>query len=130
MTLKITTSLLAGAIVLALPMMAAAQTGARTAPVGTPDAPAAVSPFAPLATITESFDTLGGVSPNQCPTAWICSNVSSPLGRTNWSQGNDTVFPPQARPTTRYTAAHLNNPTGANTMSNCVLTRVMPSADG
>ena len=130
MTLKITTSLLAGAITLALPMMATAQTGSRTAPGASPDAPAAVSPFAPLATITESFDTLGGVSPNQCPTGWICSNVSSPLGTTNWFQGNDVVFPAQAGPVTGYIATNFNNTTGTNTISNWLITPVMQFGAG
>ncbi|MBK7146398.1 MAG: choice-of-anchor J domain-containing protein [Xanthomonadales bacterium] len=130
MNLKITTSLLAGAIVLALPMMAAAQTGARTAPVGTPDAPAAASPFAPLATITESFDVVPGTDPNQCPTGWICSNVSSPLGTTNWFQGNDVVFPAQAGPTTGYIATNFNNTTGTGDISNWLITPVMQFGNG
>lgn len=129
MTLKITTSLLAGAIALALPMMAAAQTGARTASDAAPEAPAAVAPYAPLATITESFDALGGVSPNQCPTGWICSNVSSPLGTTNWfQQAASPPFPAQAG--AGYIAANFNNTTGTNTISNWLITPVMQFGNG
>lgn len=130
MTSKFTTSMLAGAIALALPMMAAAQTGARTASDAAPEAPAAVAPYAPLATIAESFDTLGGTSPNQCPTGWICSNVSLPLGITNWFQGNDAVFPAQAGPTTGYIGTNFNNTTGANTISNWLITPVMQFGNG
>jgi hypothetical protein len=129
MTSKFTTSLLAGAIALALPLMAAAQTGARTTPDATPDSPSAVAPYAPLATITESFDALGGTSPNQCPTGWICSNVSSPLGVTNWfQQSASPPFPAQAG--TGYIAANFNNTSGAGTISNWLITPVMQFGTG
>lgn len=120
---------LSAAIVFGLPAVSVAQTGARggTPEVGTP---AAVAPYAPLATITESFDTLAGTSPNQCPTGWICSNVSSPLGSTNWFQGNSGVFPAQAGPATGYIGANFNNTTGANTISNWLITPVMQFGNG
>lgn len=128
MTLKITTSLLAGAITLALPMMATAQTGSRTAPGGSPETPAAVSPFAPLATITESFDVVPGTDPNKCPAGWICSNVSATLGSTNWFQGNPAVFAAQAG--AGYIGANFNNTTGTNTISNWLITPVMQFGAG
>ena len=130
MTCKITTSLLAGAIALALPMMTTAQTSARKAPTGASVAPAAIAPFAPLATITESFDTLIGTTPNQCPTGWTCSNVSTPLGTSNWFQGNDTVFPSQAGPTTGYIGANFNNTGGTGIISNWLISPVVQFGTG
>lgn len=125
---KFTLSLLAGAIALAIPMLASAQT-ARTAADASPEVPAAVAPYSPLATITESFDALGGVSPNQCPTGWICSNVSSPLGTTNWfQQSASPPFPAQAG--AGYIGANFNNTTGANTISNWLITPVMQFGTG
>ena len=119
---------------LALPFAAGAQTGART-PVETggkgPMAPMAVAPFAPNATLTESFDTLPGTSPNQCPAGWTCTNLSAPLGSTNWFQGSSTTFPAQAGPVTGYIAANFNNTTGgAGVISNWLLTPQVNFATG
>ncbi|HWS25655.1 MAG TPA: choice-of-anchor J domain-containing protein, partial [Xanthomonadales bacterium] len=118
---------------LILPLAAGAQTGTRS-PVETggkgPMAPMAVSPFAPNATLVESFDALAGTSPNQCPTGWTCTNLSSPLGSTNWFQGNSAVFPAQAGPVTGYIATNFNNTTGDNTISNWLLTPQVNFATG
>ncbi len=130
MTLKITTSLLAGAVALAIPMLATAQTGARTAGDASPAAPAAAAPYSPLATITESFDTIPGTDPNKCPTGWICSNVSASIGSTNWFQGNSGVFPAQAGPVTGYIGANFNSTTGNNTISNWLISPVMQFGTG
>ena len=119
---------LAVAAFLCVPGLATAQTSARVAPVGPSPAPMAVSPFAPAATITESFDVLPGTAPNQCPTGWICSNVSSPAGSTNWFQGNTVVFTAQAG--AGYIGANYNNTTGANTISNWLITPVMQFGTG
>ncbi|GMU42765.1 MAG: choice-of-anchor J domain-containing protein [Xanthomonadales bacterium] len=122
-TLRYTTaSLLASALL--LPLAAGAQTGARVpaeaGPKG-PVTPLQISPFAPNATLTESFDVLGGVSPNQCPTGWTCDNNSVAGGSSSWFQGNSGVFPAQAGPATGYIAANFNNTTGTNTISNWLI---------
>lgn len=69
------------------------------------------------ANFTEGFDditTLAG-------SGWSQQNLSTPVGTTNWFQGNDTVFPSQAGGTTSYIAANFNNTTGANTISNWLM---------
>jgi hypothetical protein len=49
-------------------------------------------------------------------------NNSVPVGSTNWFQGNATVFVAQSGATTSYIGANFNNTTGANTISNWLLT--------
>ncbi len=53
---------------------------------------------------------------------WTLTNQSSPVGTSGWFQGNETVFPAQAGATTAYIAANFNNTTGANTISNWLIT--------
>jgi len=77
----------------------------------------ATSAFA-TADFTEGFDditTLAG-------SGWAQSNQSTTVGSTNWFQGNDTVFPSQAGAPTAYIGANFNNTTGANTISNWLVT--------
>lgn len=128
MSLNHRTTLLAVAVALALPALSMAQTNARTASSGPNPAPAAVAIYAPNATITESFDVLAGASPNQCPTGWTCSNVSAPLGTTNWFQGNPTVFAAQAG--AGYIGTNYNNTAGTGTISNWLITPVMQFGTG
>ena len=67
----------------------------------------------PVATnvINETFDV---VSP--LPTGWAANNLSSPIGLTNWFQGNAAVF--GANSGTGYIGANFNNVAGASTISN------------
>lgn len=53
---------------------------------------------------------------------WTLTNQSSPVGTTGWFQGNANVFPAQAGATTAYIGANFNNTTGANTISNWLIT--------
>jgi hypothetical protein len=99
----------------------AADTGARTPGDAAPVAPAN-QVFLPNAVITEGFDALAGTAPNLCPTGWTCTNLSTPLGATNWFQGNATVFPAQAGAPTSYIGANFNNTTGTGTISNWLIT--------
>ncbi|WP_313914959.1 choice-of-anchor J domain-containing protein, partial [Tahibacter sp.] len=72
----------------------------------------------PSVTVDQGFDditTLAGIG-------WLTSNNSLPLGSTSWFQGNDTVFPAQAGPVTSYIGANFNNTTGANTITNWLVT--------
>jgi hypothetical protein len=68
--------------------------------------------------INEGFDvitTLPGAG-------WVQTNNSVPIGSTNWFQGNATVFPAFNGATDSYIGANFNNTTGANTISNWLLT--------
>ncbi|HEX8370485.1 MAG TPA: choice-of-anchor J domain-containing protein, partial [Pyrinomonadaceae bacterium] len=68
--------------------------------------------------ISEGFENI-----TQLPAAgWFMQNNSTPTGTTGWFQGNSAVFPAQAGPVTSYIAANFNNTTGANTISNWLLT--------
>jgi uncharacterized repeat protein (TIGR01451 family) len=100
--------------------LAVAQTSSRTAPAGSEPAPQPNSQFLPNAVITEAFDTVPG-SPNGCPTGWNCQNRSTTVGSTGWFQGNPAVFPAQAGATNAYIGANFNNTTGADTISNWLI---------
>ena len=49
-------------------------------------------------------------------------NNSSPLGSTDWFQGNDAVFPAQSGAATAYIAANFNNSGSPGIISNWLLT--------
>ncbi|MFO0837000.1 MAG: choice-of-anchor J domain-containing protein [Phycisphaerae bacterium] len=53
---------------------------------------------------------------------WFMQNNSAPLGLTNFFQGNSTVFPAQAGAATAYIGTNYNNVTGANIISNWLVT--------
>jgi hypothetical protein len=61
---------------------------------------------------------------------WFRQNNSVPVGLTNWFQGNSTVFPAQAGAPTAYIGANFNNTTGANTISNWLLTPPVMLSNG
>ncbi|MEC5157600.1 T9SS-dependent choice-of-anchor J family protein [Chryseobacterium sp. MP_3.2] len=73
--------------------------------------------------LAESFDaiTLPG---------WTLTNQSVPLGSTTWFQGSSGVFPAQAGAPTAYIGANFNNTTGANTISNWMITPDVLAQDG
>lgn len=60
---------------------------------------------------------------------WTFQNNSSPVGSTNWFQGN-TAFSAQSGPSTSYLAANFNNTTGSNTISNWAVTPTLTYANG
>jgi GEVED domain len=67
--------------------------------------------------INEGF---GAVSP--LPAGWFAQNNSTPVGTTGWFQGNTAVFTAQSGAPNSYIGANFNNVTGANTISNWLLT--------
>lgn len=75
------------------------------------------------AQITEGFNTV------PVP-GWTVQNNSVPVGSTGWFQGNTAVFPAQAGPTNSYIGANFNNTTGANTISNWLLSPEVTFANG
>ncbi|MGH7179452.1 MAG: choice-of-anchor J domain-containing protein [Tepidisphaeraceae bacterium] len=75
---------------------------------------AAVATTAFGSSMTQNFDTV-------VPAGWATQNNSSPIGTTNWFQGNPTVFPAQGGATSSYAGANFNNTTGTNTISNWLM---------
>lgn len=53
---------------------------------------------------------------------WTTQNNSIPVGSTGWFPGNSAVFPSQAGGPNAYIGANFNNTSGANTISNWVIT--------
>ena len=53
---------------------------------------------------------------------WFAQNNSTPVGTTGWFQGSNAVFSAQAGTANSYIGANFNNTTGANTISNWLLT--------
>ena len=79
-------------------------------PGGHPEAPGD-------ALIDEGFEDITNLP------GWFMQNNSSPLGSTDWFQGNDAVFPAQGGTSTSYIAANFNNTSGGTgTISNWLLT--------
>lgn len=62
--------------------------------------------------LVESFDA--GV-----PAGWVATNLSSPVGSTNWFDGNAAVFGPQA--SASYVAANFNATTDGGTVSDWLI---------
>jgi hypothetical protein len=56
------------------------------------------------------------------PAGWTITNNSSPAGSTSWFQGNTGVLTAQAGATNSYAAANFNATTGANTISDWLIT--------
>jgi hypothetical protein len=93
-----------------------------------PAAPAIIpaAPNAPLLSLSEGFDDI-----TTLPSAgWAQTNNSSPVGLTGWFQGNSTVFPSHSGDLTSYIGANFNNTTGANTISNWLMTPELTLNDG
>lgn len=96
---------------------------AAAARSGVPDS---IAPQADPLDITEGFDDITTLPGD----GWFTQNNSGPVGLTGWFQGNATVFPAQAGATTSYIGANYNNTTGANTISNWLLTPMVNLNDG
>ena len=75
--------------------------------------------------INEGF---GVVAP--LPAGWFAQNNSTPVGTTGWFQGNTAVFPAQSGAPDSYIGANFNNVTGANTISNWLVTPAVPIKNG
>ncbi|HOY39275.1 MAG: T9SS type A sorting domain-containing protein [Bacteroidales bacterium] len=61
---------------------------------------------------------------------WFMQNNSVPLGSTNWFQGNSDVFSAQSGAATAYIGTNFNNTTGANTISNWLVTPSVTISNG
>ncbi len=79
-----------------------------------------------LTSLVEGFSDVAGL-----PAAgWALINNSSPVGLTGWFQGNPAVFQAQAGISNTYVGANFNNTTGANTISNWLLTPELELSNG
>jgi len=76
--------------------------------------------------IIENFDNITTLPGS----AWIQTNMSSPLGTTSWLQGNDLVFDAFNGVTTSFIAANFNNTSGAGTISNWLISPVRTFSNG
>mgnify|MGYP002623951080 CR=1 FL=1 len=75
---------------------------------------------------TEGFDDITTLVGN----GWNMQNLSSPIGTTNWFQGNSTVFPSHSGAATSYIGTNFNNGAGVATLSNWLLTPVVTLSNG
>ena len=74
--------------------------------------------------MAEGFDDIANLP------GWTAQNNSSPLGVTNWFQGNADVFSAQAGAANAYIGANYNNGADAATISNWLLTPPVTLQDG
>jgi uncharacterized membrane protein len=98
-------------------------------PTPTPPAPSPTptpEPPTPACDLTGRYDDITTLS----GAGWLLTNHSTPIGTTNWFQGNSQVFPSQSGVATSYIGANFNNTTGANTISNWLLTPPLALANG
>ncbi len=100
----------------------AAETGSRGS-AGDASSPLA---YQSPADFSEGFSDIS-LLPGQ---GWFFQNNSSPLGLVDWFQGNTTVFSAQAGAANSYIAANFNNTSGANTISNWMLTPQLAMSNG
>lgn len=81
-----------------------------------------VSSFANAGIIlSEGFDDINALT----GAGWSLQNLSSPIGVTNFFQGNPGVFSAQSGTETSYIAANFNNTGGIGTISNWLITPEM-----
>jgi hypothetical protein len=78
------------------------------------------------AVITESFDNVPGLAAK----GWSIVNNSSPIGVTDWFQGNAGVFPAQSGAGNSYIAANFLAAGSAGAISDWLLSPVLPFANG
>jgi len=71
--------------------------------------------------LSESFDNITTLA----SAGWVQTNKSSPLGTTNWFQGNTAVFEAEGGPINSYIAANFNNAGFEGNISNWLLTPML-----
>lgn len=99
---------------------------ATPAPAGADARSTALQPsFLPDAVLTEGFDDITTLT----PTGWSMQNLSQPQGTTSWFQGNDVLAAHSGDPNS-YVAANFNNAGDTGTISNWLITPVLPISNG
>ena len=85
---------------------------------------------APTATaapiLLEGFDNVASLP----GAGWVGVNNSSPLGTTDWFQGNDGIFESHSGAPNSYAAANFNNAAAGGNISNWALTPEVALANG
>ena len=98
----------------------------HTAPVPN----AVVGPVTNVSTFSESFNDITTLAGN----GWVMSNLSSPVGSTNWFQGTNVAgggpFDAYNGNSNAYIAANYNNTGSTGTISNWLLTPVLDFGNG
>ncbi len=82
--------------------------------------------FPCYADLYESFDDITTLTGN----GWVMNNLSSPIGTTNWFQGNAFVFAAHSGSNSSYIGANYNNIAGTGTISNWLLSPALLLANG
>ncbi|MCX6319937.1 MAG: choice-of-anchor J domain-containing protein [Bacteroidetes bacterium] len=117
------------------PSAAATLTVNQLVPVVNPAAPAICTGAAQQLTLTntigntelinEGFNTVVPL-----PAGWASQNNSTPVGGTSWFQGNPLAFPAQSGNPNSYIGVNFNSVTGANTISNWLITPTVAIKNG
>lgn len=76
--------------------------------------------------VSQNFDNVGTLG----AAGWVQTNNSSPLGSTNWFQGNPDVFGSHAGAPDSYIAANFNNAVAGGLINNWLITPVFTAATG
>lgn len=76
--------------------------------------------------IDEGFDDINTLEGD----GWMMTNMSDPLGSTDWFQGNETVFPAWEGDPTSYIGANFNNTGATGIISNWLITPMVEVKDG
>lgn len=79
---------------------------------------AAVSAQAQTVLVNEGFNSVASLA----GAGWVQTNLSSPLGETNWFQGNAGIFASQAGAPNAYIGANFNNAAAGGTLANWLIT--------
>jgi hypothetical protein len=74
--------------------------------------------------LTESFDNVAGLSAS----GWSIVNNSSPLGSTDWYQGDSTIFTAQSGSAEAYVAANFNSAAAGGTINDLLITPAFSTA--
>jgi hypothetical protein len=70
--------------------------------------------------LSQGFDDITTLASS----GWVLTNESSPLGETNWFQGNSDVFGSQSGAANSYISANFNNTTTGGDISNWLITPI------
>jgi bacillolysin len=103
--------------------------GPTATPTSTPVPPTATStPTEPACppVLSENFDNITTLVPG----GWFMQNNSTTIGLSGWFQGNPASFAAHSGATSSYIGANFQNTTGANTISNWLLTPELTLSNG
>ncbi|MBC8056572.1 MAG: PEP-CTERM sorting domain-containing protein [Rhizobiales bacterium] len=79
---------------------------------------AATSAQAQTVLINEGFDSVAGLAGS----GWVQTNLSSPIGSSNWFQGNTGVFSAQSGAAASYIGANFESAAAGGTLANWLIT--------